>query len=617
MSKRLPRREKKAELTQVDRLRTLIEVSRSLTAELDLNDIMRGILGAAIRVIPGADAGILFLYRDDVRKLVASHAVGMARPAYEIAIEPGEGLAGKAFLSGKATLYADRDATELGMSGAQRHNLDRFQEATGGVRFPESALSAGLVYKGEPIGAFVVENLYVPHSFSPFDLDIVDGLAQAAAIAIVNARLFESERDTRIKLEALNEEIRVQRDQLQRRINVQESLADVVQERLPLTVLATRLAALTDGAVVILDALNRIRAAEPAPEAETARELDWLPSDLLLAALDRAGTTRARQRMARGDGEGEIVVWPVLGGGEVLGFVGVNSTRRELDAVDEAAADSAALVAAAEFLKERAIEESEIRSREDQLDELLDGKTPVRASSFSELRPPLGLAAGVLRREKGTAKPELRLFRTFVAVTQEVVERSSAPAVVTVRGHHVVIIWSLSGRRVAEVENDLKTVAAKLQRIDADLRPSFGIGVRTDRLEDLADTYNEVRLGLEVREHLGRDGLVFQVDALGAYRFILRAAAGGHVADFCQAALGPALEHDAQRNGALVDTFRRYLQAGSSVKGAAQALKVHPHTVQYRLDRLQRMTGLRLNQPDERLTLEMALRVTDALGLVN
>jgi hypothetical protein len=606
---------KKVELTQVDRLRTLIEVSRSLTAELDLNDIISGILGAAIRVIPGADAGILFLYRDDVRKLVVSHTVGMARSAYEIAIEPGEGLSGKAFLTGKPSIYGDRKATEMGMSNARKENLSRFVEATGGVRFPESALSAGLVYKGEPVGAFVVENLYVPHAFNSFDLDIVDALAQSAAIAIVNARLFESERDARIKLEALNEEIRVQRDQLQRRISVQESLAGVVKEGLSLSVLATRLAELTDGAVVILDSLNRVRSGEPDPAAETARELDWTPAQYLLEALDRVGTTRARQRIPQGDGE--VVVSPVLGGGEVLGFVAVNSTHRRLDAADEVAADSAALVAAAEFLKERAIEESEIRTRESQLDELLGGTRPLRATSFSTLRPPLGLAAGVLRSGTPRSTPEVRIFRTFVAVTQEVVERNSGPVVVTVRGNHVVIIWSLATRSVSDIENDLKTVSAKLRRIAPDCRVTFGIGERTDRLEDMAEAYDEVRLALEVWEQLDRHDMVFRVDALGAYRFILRAAAGEHVADFCQKTLGPVLEHDAQRNGDILFTFRTYLNAGSSAKGAATALGIHPHTVQYRLERLQQLTGLRFNKPEQRLTLEMALRVVDAFQLVN
>jgi GAF domain-containing protein len=606
----------RAEATQVDRLRTLIEVSRSLTAELDLNDIIQGILGAAIRVIPGADAGILFLYKEDVKKLVVSHAVGMAPPAYDIAIDPGEGLSGRAFLAGKPTIYSHPEEAETVMSTAREANLRRFEEATGGIRFPQSALAAGLVYKGQPIGAFVVENLHVPGAFDSFDRDLVDALAQAASIAIVNARLFESERQSRFKLEGLNEEIKVQRDQLQRRISVQDALSEVVKEGLPISVLATRLAGLTEGAVVIMDALNRIRAMEPMLEAETAREMDWLDPETFNAALDRAGSSRLRQRLSAKRGA-EIVLSPVIGGGEVLGFVGVKSTRRGLDAVDEFAADSAALVAATEFLKERGIEESQIRTREDQLQALLEGRPPAGGPPFAALRPPLGLAAGVLRGEKHGHRPPLRISRAFLAVTQEVVERSGAPVLVTVRDDHVVVVWPLSARSEAEMEADLNTVVAKVQNVAPEWPAMFGVGSRTEELTDLADTYNEVRLGLDVREHLGRYSRVFRVGALGVYRFILRAAAGGHVGDFCDRALGAVIEHDAQRNSQFLSTFRTYLEAGGSVKAAAQTLDVHPHTVQYRLNRLQQISNLRLNQPEDRLTLEMALRVMDALKLVN
>jgi hypothetical protein len=604
------------EQSQVERLHSLISVSRSLTAELDLNDIIHGILGAAIRVIPGADVGILFLYEPGLRKLKVSHAVGLGPTAYEIEIAPGEGMAGKAFLSGKPTVYTNqRGAAEI-MRNAGQQNLKLFEEATRGIRYPQSALSAALVYKGDPIGAFVVENLHVAHAFDSFDRDLVDALAQVAASAIVNARLFESERESRIKLEALNEEIRTQRDQLQRRIDLQESLVEVVKEGFPLSTLARRLAGLTQASVVVLDALNRLRASEPEIDAETARDIGWMAPDAFVVILDHASSTRTRQTTNATNGE--VLVSPVVGGNEVLGFIAINS-ERGFDAVDEDAADVGALVAAAEFLKERAIEENEIRRRSDLLEELLQGRVPPQASTISALRPPLGIAAGALRSDKGRAVhvPNVRIFRTFVAITQEVIERTKAPALVTVWNGHVVVIWALSGRSAEVVETDLRNVVAKLERIAPEWRATFGIGTRTERLEELSATCNEVRLGLQVREELGRYSPVFHVDALGAYRFILRSASGDHVADFCQRALGAVIDHDITRGTELLATFRSYLNKGGSVKEAAEALNIHPHTVQYRLQRLQHLSGLQLSHPDERLTLEMALRVVDALRLVD
>jgi hypothetical protein len=344
--------------------------------------------------------------------------------------------------------------------------------------------------------------------------------------------------------------------------------------------------------------------------------MDWLDPSSLKAALDRAGSSRLRQRVSAEDGD-QVVLSPVVGGGEVLGFVGIKSATRGLDAVDEFAADSAALVAATEFLKERGIEESQIRTREDQLQALLDGRLPAGGPPFAALRPPLGLAAGLLRGEHRSQRPPLRVFRAFLAVTQDVLERSGAPLLVTVRDDHVVVVWPLSARTESDMETDLNIIATKLQNVAPEWRVMFGMGSKTTELTDLADTYNEVRLGLDVREHLGRHARVFRVEALGVYRFILRSAAGEHVGDFCEKALGAVIEHDTQRNTQLLETLRTYLDAGGSVKAAAEVLDVHPHTVQYRLDRLQQLSGLRLNQPEDRLTLEMALRVTDALKLVN
>ncbi len=41
---------------------------------------------------------------------------------------------------------------------------------------------------------------------------------------------------------------------------------------------------------------------------------------------------------------------------------------------------------------------------------------------------------------------------------------------------------------------------------------------------------------------------------------------------------------------------------------------MHVHTVQYRLSRLEELTGLSLRNAEDRLTLELALRILDLSG---
>jgi purine catabolism regulator len=131
-------------------------------------------------------------------------------------------------------------------------------------------------------------------------------------------------------------------------------------------------------------------------------------------------------------------------------------------------------------------------------------------------------------------------------------------------------------------------------------------------LGELGAAHHEARLAIEVRRRLGRAEPVFRVRSLGAYRLIVKAASGGDVLQVCLRTLDAVIEHDRKRGAALLETFRTYLHEGSSVKGAAVRLGVHPHTVLYRLDRLQELTGLSLSHAEDRLTLELALRVLDS-----
>ena len=606
---------------ELDRLVTLIEVSRSLTAELDLHDIIRRILEGAIRVIPAAEAGILFLYDHERRLLVVNHAVGFGPRVYDLVLKPGEGLSGSAFTSRRARMYTHRDAVVSAMEGAEASNLAIFSEASGGTDYPQSAVSAPLVYKGEALGALVVENLLRPEVFEPFDVRLLDALAQAAAIAIVNARLYAAERESRLGLQALHDEIRLQRDQLQRQLQVQDSLAGVVRDDLPLSALAIRLAGIVRGSVVIADSLYRVRASDRQIAADTVRDLGAAAWDRLDAALRLAARTRAQQHVRPAAGGG-LLVCPVSAGPETLGFVLVDTHGREPDAVDQAAADSAALIAAAQLLRERALQEGEIRRRGHLLDQLLRGERPDGTASLAQAQPPFRLVVGAVRPAADLLhEPGVRVLRAFLAVTQEALAEERRPVMVTLKDGDVVAIQSWAGSPAAGGDEDrtgraLEAAAARLERLAPEWRAVYAVEDGIAELAELASAYHETRLAIALRDRLGGQGAVFNVRSLGAYRLIMRAATGPAVVDLCARTLQPVLDHDRRNGLALLDTYRVYLESGSSPKATAARLGVHPHTVDYRLGRLQELTGLDLHRAEDRLTLELAVRVLDAADLL-
>src|SRR2546425_2633716 len=133
--------------SKLDRLVTLIEVSRALTAELGLQEIVHRILEGAIRVLPAAEAGILFLYDPQQHALVVNHAIGFDPRVYELTVKPGEGLSGRAFLSGRAEIYPHKHEVEAVMGAAQPTNLKTVHDARGGTGYPPNAVCAPLVYQ--------------------------------------------------------------------------------------------------------------------------------------------------------------------------------------------------------------------------------------------------------------------------------------------------------------------------------------------------------------------------------------------------------------------------------------------------------------------------------------
>ena len=69
----------------------------------------------------------------------------------------------------------------------------------------------------------------------------------------------------------------------------------------------------------------------------------------------------------------------------------------------------------------------------------------------------------------------------------------------------------------------------------------------------------------------------------------------------------PLVERDRERHSDLVRTLRVYFAAGANVSEAADRLFLHRNSMLYRLERIQKLTGLDLKDPGARLALQLGL----------
>ncbi len=594
---------------RLNRLTTLLEVARMLTAELDLSEIVHQVLIRAIAVIPAADAGTLYLLDPVSGCLVASDSVGFGPSIYKLSLKPGEAAAGRAFISGRGAIYPSPETVQAVVANATPETCHNFRQASPGPRGPKAAMTAPLVFEGTLLGVLVIDAIRTRGNFTAADLSMLEDFAQIASIAIVNARLYGSEQTKRVRLEVLNDEITRQRDELTRRLSALNSMSEIARQGLGLEALSGRLADLTSSRAFILDGLAKARAGDTAPGAkELLKEL--LESERCAALLRRVGDDHHPHAIL--EGGRQLVISPIVSGPDLLGYVLIEADEPASPHVNEALAEMAALVASTVFVRERALEDGLVRRRADLLERLLEGDLPKSASSFRALPPPLRLAVGRLRPAEASrpGRPaDGNVLREVRAIAEQILGGQAAATVAAIRGEHVVLAWSATQR-----ESRAKSVE-RLEEIAAAVQGSTGTRVRfalTDIVADphlVAQVYQEARLASEIRPWT--EGAVVDAGGLGAYRLIIGAMSSRQVVEFSRRTLAKAIEHDRKRNGCLIDTLRTYLEKGSSLSLAAQALGVHVHTVQYRLGKIEELTRLSHHNPEDRLTLELALRIVD------
>jgi GAF domain-containing protein len=224
------------------RLNTLTlfnEVGRSISAKFDLDSLLSTILDAACELV-GSQHATIFL-RDPVAddKLTPARTVGYELSEIsDLRFGPNEGMVGQVIADPRALIVPDVEE-------------DPHYVRHASVPAMRSMLLVPLSVAGQLIGVLTADKP-TPNSFTNTDLVVLSTLADQAAVAIDNARLFEAERDQRSLAEALRD----LSAGLSRTLNVNDVLDRMLTEV---------------GRVVPHDAANIMMIEEPGRVAEVVR----------------------------------------------------------------------------------------------------------------------------------------------------------------------------------------------------------------------------------------------------------------------------------------------------------------------------------------------------------
>ncbi len=170
---------------KLERLELLMDVSRQFSATLDFNKLMQTIFDKVLDVLD-AEAGSFWIPDSRTQEIVCSIAEGPAKKqVMGLRLKSGTGIVGWVMQNKQKTVIFD--ASKDARFSKQVDQKTQF--------VTKSMLCVPLVVKNECVGAIQVLNKKsASGQFSQDDLEMLENLSNSGAIAIKNARLYQSEQ---------------------------------------------------------------------------------------------------------------------------------------------------------------------------------------------------------------------------------------------------------------------------------------------------------------------------------------------------------------------------------------------------------------------------------------
>ncbi|HEY8721426.1 helix-turn-helix domain-containing protein [Pengzhenrongella sp.] len=581
------RRRREAELS------ALVDTARELASMRDTGGVLDAIVRRA-RALLGTDVSYLTLHDPQVGDTYMRATDGSVSPTFQTLRLPlGAGLGGLVAQTRRPYWTADYFAD------------DRFEHTRGidhGVADEGVVAICGvpLLVDDAFVGVLFASNR-TPRPFAHEDVSLLVSLAALAAVSIVQARAAAETHDALNALSAAYETVRRQAAAAERAATAHDRFAQIVLAGGGVDDIASALAELLGGWVVVLDAAGHRTAAHGAQPPALSGPIDPLATSMAVRASDGSG------RLAE---SGKIWAAAVAAAGDRMGTL-VLGGREALDAGDQRMVERAAVVTALLLLFRQQASDAEQRVRTDLLADLLapgDGSGDGSGNQTEALLARARLLGLDLTEphvlavcQPGPGQSRRSLVLAAASALSSGVHSGSGPAGL-VGAHAGDVVALVPGDDASAVATRL---AARLGRSGTPV--TVGAAGPITPARGLRSAYQEAVRTSQALISLGTPGRGASAADLGFAGLVV----GGSpdVSSYVTAVLGPLLDYDARRRSDLIGTIAAYFDSGTSPSRAASTLHVHVNTVAQRLERVAALLGADWTSPARALEVQLALRL--------
>ncbi len=474
-----------------------------------------------------------------------------------------------------------------------------FLETKGG-----NQLTVPLTIDLKTIGVLHVENKNIG-IFTEEDLELLELLSNHVAVVLENTRLYNSEKEHKQRLHYL--------------LDYQQSLVKETVEQDNFDGITVNLSKLFSKSVILFDRFMR-----PIVHNLYNLQESELPNLIELATYEIFHKKNKDSWFSFDNiGNRNIAVWPVNGGGDLLGYLAIDITNEEIDDYYRLSIDLARNIYSIQFIKQKLVLDAKEQVKDSFIHKLLVEKIedPERIIQYANLfhwnlfNPHRVAVLSITLKEDIDNILEREAKKSFIWEQLKTrIMMYYRDIIIAQKEDEYVLIVPLE-----KEENKPKVFWAKLydemkkwlQLEGITCNVIIGIGGKADKVSDYYVCYQQGVQAMNVVFHRFNDVGFALFEELGSYTLLHHLKDSQIATLFVTKHLEPLLQYSEGKTMNLFETLRVYLYHNCSIKDTSEELFIHRSSLLYRLEKIESLLDIDLNYSEHRFNLMMAYKLYD------
>jgi len=179
----------------------------------------------------------------------------------------------------------------------------------------------------------------------------------------------------------------------------------------------------------------------------------------------------------------------------------------------------------------------------------------------------------------------------------------------TFHNDRLIIFLEAGKAEQKTVHHFLDLVDKRLHELIPGVVFTWGIGMHSDGLNKFHQSYKKASSALDLALSQKEPGGRVHFEDTQLNRLLLHLANNEEVREITKATIAPLIEYEKNREMDLINTFIAYDNQNGNVSQAARVLNLHRQSLLYRLRKIESLTNLSLDHPDDVFLLNISIKV--------